>query len=331
MRRRLVALAVVPLLFGAAACGDSGGDAAGDQPSASTSVDTGDAIDGVEVTGTVGEAPTVKIDAPLSLDETTSHVVEAGDGNPVVEGQQALIHLYIANAKTGDKAFSTYEQGAPYHLQSVSDDQFFPAVLDAIIGKPVGSRVVVAATPEDAFGSAGNPQMKIGKDDPVVFVVDVVSVEPTEVLDGPKGEKAADVPDDIPTVVEKNGDVTALNFDNAPKKPSDKLQVIPLIEGDGPVARDNSLVTFDYFGQIYGTDKVFDESYSKEPVTFPLGIGGLIRGWDEGLVGLKRGSRVLIIAPPEYGYGATGNPQAGIKGTDTLAFVVDILGVDEPA
>jgi peptidylprolyl isomerase len=107
--------------------------------------------------------------------------------------------------------------------------------------------------------------------------------------------------------------------------------VIPLIEGDGPVARDDSLVTFDYFGQIYGSDKVFDQSYDREPVTFPLGIGGLIKGWDEALVGLKRGSRVMIIAPPEYGYGAAGNPQAGIKGSDTLVFVLDILGVDDPA
>jgi peptidylprolyl isomerase len=132
---------------------------------------------------------------------------------------------------------------------------------------------------------------------------------------------------DIPTVEEKDGNVTNLTFEKAPAKPSNKLQVITLIEGDGPPARAASLVTFDYFGQIYGTKTIFDQSFDKAPVTFPLGTGGLIRGWDEGLVGINRGSRVLVIAPPEFGYGADGNPQAGIKGTDSLAFVVDILGV----
>ena len=62
-------------------------------------------------------------------------------------------------------------------------------------------------------------------------------------------------------------------------------------------------------------------------MTFPLGVGGLIPAWDEGLVGVEKGSRVLILAPPADGYGSAGNQAAGIKGTDTLVFVVDILGV----
>ncbi|HET8717606.1 MAG TPA: FKBP-type peptidyl-prolyl cis-trans isomerase [Nocardioidaceae bacterium] len=344
MRRRLAALAVLPLLLTAAACGgadDSTGQA-GDSPSASSSTgsdetggdsaDSGDAgsVDGVEVSGPVGEEPQVTIDAPLEIDGSTTEVVTSGDGSPVVEGNQALISFSLYNGRTGEQVFSTWKQGAPYHLQTVSDDQFFPVVIDAIIDQPAGSRVVVAASPEDAFGSRGNPQMGIEKDDPVVFVVDIASVEPTDVLDGPQGTPVKP-PADAPTVVEKDGKVTKLDFSSAAKKPPKKLQVIPLIKGDGPEVTDDSLVTFNYLGQVYGTDKVFDESYSREPVTFPLGVGGLIKGWDEGLVGLTRGSRVLVIAPPEYGYGSAGNPQAGIKGTDTLAFVVDILGVDQPS
>ena len=329
MRRRLVALTVVPLLlFGTAACGDdAGGDGTG-----ATTVDMGDNISGLEVTGDVGEAPKVTVDAPLEIDDTQTQVIKAGDGNPVVENEQVLLHLYLANGKTGEKAAATYDQGVPFHVKQVTDGQLWPGVLDAIVGKPVGSRVAVAAVPKDAFGSAGNPQLKIGGKDNVLFVVDIMSVEPTEVLDGPEGDEASDSPTDIPTVAEKDGGGAAgLTFENAPKKPSGELQVIPLIEGDGPAVRDDSLVTFDYLGQVYGTDNVFDQSYSKEPVPFPVGIGGLIKGWDEGLVDLKRGSRVLIITPPEYGYGEQGNPEVGIKGTDTLAFVVDILGVDEPS
>jgi FKBP-type peptidyl-prolyl cis-trans isomerase len=142
-----------------------------------------------------------------------------------------------------------------------------------------------------------------------------------------KGE-SVEPPAGLPTVVEKDGEVTGLDFSDADKKPSKKLQVIPLIEGDGAPARDDSLVTFDYFGVVWGEDKPFDESFSKDPVTFPLGTNGLIKAWDQGLVGVKAGSRVMIVAPPEFGYGAAGSPQGGIKKNATLVFVVDILGVD---
>jgi peptidylprolyl isomerase len=324
VRRRLVALTVVPvLLFGTAACGDdSGGE--------STDTASGGAISGVEVSGDFGKAPEVTIEEPLKLDETQTQVLTTGDGNPVVEGEKALLNLDLVNGTTGESAFSTFEQGSPYPLEQVTEETFFPAVVKAIVDQPVGSRIAVAAVPEDGFGKAGNPQMKIGAKDNVVFVVDIVSVQPTEVLDGPDGEEATDVPSDAPTVTEEDGAVTELSFANAPKKPSDELQVIPLIEGNGPEVRDDSLVSFDYLGQVYGTETVFDESYSREPIPFPVGIGGLIKAWDESLVGVKRGSRVLIIAPPELAYGEQGSPPK-IPGNATLAFVVDILGVDEPA
>ena len=51
----------------------------------------------------------------------------------------------------------------------------------------------------------------------------------------------------------------------------------------------------------------------------------MIAGWDEGLVGQTVGSQVLLVVPPDKGYGKDGQPSAGIKGTDTLVFVVDIL------
>jgi peptidylprolyl isomerase len=196
-------------------------------------------------------------------------------------------------------------------------------VVEGVVGQPVGSRVVVAATPEDAFGAQGAQQYGIAADETVVFVIDVMSVP----LEGPEGIEA-EVPKDAPDVVEDaEGNVTGLSFEDAAKKPSDELQVIPLIEGEGEPVEAGDSVTFDYLGQIYGTDTVFDESYSTAPRTFSVGTGSLIKAWDEGLIGVKTGSRVLIIAPPEYGYGPQGNPQAGIKGDDTLAFVVDVLGV----
>jgi peptidylprolyl isomerase len=91
------------------------------------------------------------------------------------------------------------------------------------------------------------------------------------------------------------------------------------------VAKGDLLVA-NYLGQIW-RGKVFDNSYDRRrPAAFPIGLGQVIPGWDETLVGATIGSRVLLSIPPAKGYGSTGNPQAGIKGTDTLVFVVDLLG-----
>ena len=321
MRRRLAALTVVPLLLlGVAACGDSSNGSDGD---------SGADIADLQVSGKVGTTPKVTIDKPLKLEKTESEVLTEGDGNPVVEGETALLHLYVANGTTGDKALTTYDRGVPAAFQ-MSEAQLFKSVVDATVGQKVGSRVVVAATPKDAWGAKGAPQFKLGPKDDVVFVIDVMSVQPTKVLDGPEGTKVDDVPKDLPTVEEKKGKVTGISFANAPKDPPSDLEVVTLVKGDGPPVRKASLVTFDYLGQVYGSNKVFDQSYNADPRPFPVGIGGLIPAWDKALVGKPEGSRLMIIAPPDMAYGAQGSPPS-IPKNATLAFVVDILGVDPGA
>lgn len=320
MRRRLLTLAVTSLLlFGVVACGgDSGSPDAG--PSQTT---TGAAIPGLEVTGSFGEEPKVSVDG-LETDQVTSQVVIAGDGNPVVAGEDALLHLFLANGETGEKAAGTYDQGAPAAL-TMDESQLFKPVLDQLIGKPEGSRIAIAAPVKEIYGAQGATQLDLKPDDSVVFVIDVMSVPPKDVVDGPSGEEQK-VPAGLPAVEAEDGEVTGFDWSGTPKKAPTKLQVVPLIEGDGPPARDDSLVTFDYFGAVWQGKEPFDESFSKEPVTFALGMGNLIEAWDKGLVGVKRGSRVMVIAPPDTAYGDQARP--GIPASSTLVFVVDILGVD---
>ena len=93
-------------------------------------------------------------------------------------------------------------------------------------------------------------------------------------------------------------------------------------------------VVTQYVGEIWRTSKVFDSSWSRgEPFGFTIGAtpSQVITGWDKGLIGQTVGSRVMLVVPPGDGYGKTGSSQAGIKGTDTLVFVVDILGAVSPA
>jgi peptidylprolyl isomerase len=81
-----------------------------------------------------------------------------------------------------------------------------------------------------------------------------------------------------------------------------------------------------YTGMNWRTKKVFDSSWSRsEPWGTPIGEGQVISGWDKGLVGQTVGSRVLLVIPPADGYGKTGSSAAGIKATDDLVFVIDII------
>ena len=109
--------------------------------------------------------------------------------------------------------------------------------------------------------------------------------------------------------------------------PATELQSAVLSQGEGPEVASGDLLVVDYLGQIWaeGEPEVFDNSYDRGvPTAFPIGTGGVIKAWDEVLVGVKAGSRVLMTVPPDKGYGEKGNPPT-IEGTDTLIFVVDVI------
>jgi peptidylprolyl isomerase len=110
-----------------------------------------------------------------------------------------------------------------------------------------------------------------------------------------------------------------------PEEPPAELTTEVLREGDGETVAAGDLLVADYLGQKWdGT--VFDNSYDRgEPTGFSIGVGGVIPGWDKGLVGQQVGSRVLLVVPPAEGYGEQGQPAAGITGQDTLVFVVDLV------
>jgi peptidylprolyl isomerase len=132
---------------------------------------------------------------------------------------------------------------------------------------------------------------------------------------GKAGVKVTEVFGKKPTVTHRDG------------APDASLVTEVLSQGNGPEVKKGELLTANYLGQIWRDGKVFDNSYDRgAPSSFPIGVGGVISGWDEGLVGKKIGSRVLLSIPADKGYKAQGNEQAGIKGDDTLIFVVDLIG-----
>ncbi|MEU6574622.1 FKBP-type peptidyl-prolyl cis-trans isomerase [Streptomyces sp. NPDC046805] len=111
-----------------------------------------------------------------------------------------------------------------------------------------------------------------------------------------------------------------------PGEPSKDLAVKTVIAGGGRTVAENDFIQANYLGQVWSTAKVFDNSYDRHtPLVLQLAQGSVIDGWRYALTGKKVGSRVEMAVPPTWGYGKSGNAQAGIKGTDTLVFVVDLL------
>jgi peptidylprolyl isomerase len=108
--------------------------------------------------------------------------------------------------------------------------------------------------------------------------------------------------------------------------PPSKLVVKDLIKGTGPAATANSTVNVQYVGELYKGGKQFDASWndgSGQPVSLPL--TGVIKGWQQGIPGMKVGGRRELIIPPSLGYGSTA--QSKIPANSTLVFVIDLHGV----
>ncbi|HWG94270.1 MAG TPA: FKBP-type peptidyl-prolyl cis-trans isomerase [Mycobacteriales bacterium] len=110
-------------------------------------------------------------------------------------------------------------------------------------------------------------------------------------------------------------------------EPPASLQVEDLVTGEGREAVAGTTCTMQYVGHSWSTGAQFDASWDRgEPFTFPLGAGRVIRGWDEGVAGMKVGGRRRLTIPPSLGYGSRGAGSV-IKPDETLVFVVDLLDV----
>lgn len=103
------------------------------------------------------------------------------------------------------------------------------------------------------------------------------------------------------------------------------LRITDLVVGDGAEAVSGEMVSVHYRGTLTN-GKEFDSSYGRGPFQFPLGAGRVIRGWDEGVAGMKVGGKRRLVIPPDLGYGERG---AGgvIPPNATLIFEVELLGV----
>jgi peptidylprolyl isomerase len=188
--------------------------------------------------------------------------------------------------------------------------------------------------PSDGFGSSGNSDAGISATTTLVFVIDVLRAY--EGTAGVSGTTVAHGGGDLPTVTAPAaaGVGPTVTMPASSVKPPTSLQSQTLIKGNGLKITPGDYVVAQYTGYIWRTGKIFSSSWShKTPFGFEIGASPsqVITGFDTGLEGQTVGSRVLLVIPPKDGYGSTGAASAGINGTDTLVFVVDIVDAYNPS
>jgi len=326
--RRLLAITVIPLLvcLVIAGCGSSKPSASASS-SSSAAANNSNANASVKVTGAFGATPAVSIPKLKANNNLTVKTVIQGTGPTVTksDAMAANFVLYFWDGTSNSLKANTFTSNP-----TVIGGTMLPGLETALIGQKVGSRVLAVIPPADGYGTAGNSQLGITGTTTLVFVIDVIkSYADTASASGTQVSSGGGT---LPTVTAHAGSAPTITI--PPNNPPSGLVTKTLIKGSGPKVAKGQYVIAQYTGYIWRTKKVFDSSWSSgSPFGFVIGASPeqVISGWDTGLTGQTVGSRVMLVIPPKDAYGSTGASQAGITGTDTLVFVVDIIDAFKPA
>jgi peptidylprolyl isomerase len=276
------------------------------------------------VSGAFGSAPTIKLTGAKAPSITEVSVITRGTGTVVKSGDLAVVDDYGRTLRSATTFQNTFTSAEPPDTLPVGTGSLeLPGLDTALAGVPVGSRVLVVLPPAAGFEDVTSTlPTGVKKTDTAVLVFDVKATFASDA--GPTGAAVSTGGGALPTVSSGTGKPTI----TIPKTAAPTtLSSTTLIQGTGPTTVTGDELVVQYLGQIWASGKEFDSSWARNiPAGFTIGVGDLLPAWDKDLVGVKVGSRVLLVVPPADGYGSAGESDAGISATDTLVFVVDVLG-----
>ncbi|MFF8728506.1 FKBP-type peptidyl-prolyl cis-trans isomerase [Streptomyces sp. NPDC015171] len=331
MRRRSLLLAAVPAgLVTLAGCGDDKSESSktGASPSASVSSSPPPKIvDGplpAITAGTkFGEKPTVAKGSGEPPKDLAVKTVIAGSGRTIAENDFIKAD-YLGQIWASGKVFdNSFDRHRPLVMQ-LAQGSLIDGWRYALMGKKTGSRIEIAVPPALGYGKEGNAQAGIKGTDTLVFVIDLV--ESFNSKSSAKGKQVPQTDAALPKVgTNTDGQVPKVTI---PKTdPPKKLVSEYVLEGDGPELKSDQTVLCQFQGQVWDSGKTFQRTYGSGRLSqFSLEqMQQAVKGLAQGLTGKKVGSRVLVVIPPELGYG--NNPPSGgvVKKGSTLVFTVDIL------
>lgn len=287
--------------------------------------ESGDASSIIDVSGSFGSKPQVDFPTPIVTDDTEATQAVQGEGERITAGQPVRIEVGIFNGATGDEIQSTEFDGNG--ILTMAGESTLPAVGKALECATVGSRIVVAASPKDAHNGTAIAELNVADDDSFIFVFDVLD----SYLPKADGTPQSPNPGDPVVVTAPNGTpgITIPKSGNSSVEPPEELVTSVLQRGDGDEIEAGAYAVLHYTGVLWDTNKVFDSTWADNAAqVFQLTENSVVKGFLDGLVGQKVGSQVLLVIPPELGYGDAGN--GAVPADATLVFVVDILGQITP-
>lgn len=223
------------------------------------------------------------------------YFITQGNGRKPVAGQKVSIH-YVAKLMTGLKFESSRDAGKPITF-SLGAGQVFPGWDEGIALMGVGDKAFFVLPPELALGSrSAGP---IPANSTLAFEI--------ELLDAQDAIKPQEF--DV-----KGKDTTTTKSG---------LKYIIVSKGTGAKAEEGKPVSVHYTGRLLN-GKIFDSSIDRgEPITFNLGVGQVIKGWDEGIALMKVGDKFRLIIPPNIAYGE--RSMGSIPSNSTLVFDVELM------
>jgi peptidylprolyl isomerase len=270
----------------------------------------------IKPSGLAGSEPEPYVPDVTRPDRIAMKDLLDGIGTYFSTGEKVTVQ-YVGYDRSGKKFASSWDRGKPVTF-TLGAGEVIPAWEEALNGMEIADRRVVTVPPPLARGSYP-PNIPKGK--PVVFILELLPRSSAKKAEKPPEPKAAKQAPRGGAGAKKTKPKVV-----PPKGPKPKQLVVEdLEEGTGPEAKPGDELTVQYVGVGYESGKEFDSSWGKKPFTFTLGDGKLIKGWEEGLEGMKVGGRRELITPPDYAYGSEG--AGAIAPNATLVFVIDLLEV----
>lgn len=267
-------------------------------------------LDSVRVGGGPGQTRSVEFDAPLKVDEVAIRKLRSGSGPRLVEGDAILMTMDLFRGSDGAPIEAPFTEGPGQviHLNQSFRDQV-PQLYEALLDAEEGAALAYSS-PQTA-GAAGD-------DATAVEIYEVARKVPTRVEGPMRGS-----PEGLPAVIDgPQGEPT---IGDLPPRASEELVSEYLIEGDGETIEPTDTVIAHYVGVRWADGQIIDSSYDRDAPA-AVSLDKAIPGWQEGLIGKKTDSRVIVSVPAQQAYGTEDD-----LGEDSpfpagdLLFVIDIL------
>lgn len=290
--------------------------------SCDTAASAGDATKLISVSGDFGATPKVEIPKPLYTKTTERQVVIQGDGQQVAADGTVNVNLMLLNGRTGDILNQTDFDSPANALLALSGN--LPGFAKALACTTVGSRVVAAIAPEDAFGPTGGSKADgIEPDDTIILIADIQGA----VL--PKADGAErPIPSGFPSVVTAPSGQPGITIPAAPA-PTETKRTLSRA-GDGATVKAGDQVVVNYTGVLWDQKSVFYSTWEQgKPYAFTAGSDQMIKAFNDAVVGQQVGSQIILVVAPKDGYGDQGT--TGVPAGATLVFVIDVLGTQHAA